>query len=182
MDTGGYPDQIILSALLKHKQKVNWPRILNISGGVSYFWGIKTSQKVFKSSSLVDIILLHRQRQWLSEWWGMLIFSCHVDVNRPTYLTYNIFLAISLSVLRSGLCVISHMTDSTKNRTLTNGRTDRRTGGRTNKRYQVHYLPASWLIISHDVNWSVIWCEWVCPSALCGRSSCQVVIPISAML
>ncbi len=63
--------------------------------------------------SILDIILLHRQRQWLSEWRGMLMFPCHVDVNllkkvvcrstcklfkhRPTYLTYNIFLAISLS-------------------------------------------------------------------------------------
>ncbi len=36
---------------------------------------------VFFCSSLVDILLLHKQRQWLSEWWGMLIISCHVDIN-----------------------------------------------------------------------------------------------------
>ncbi len=73
-------------------------------------------------ASLVDIILLHSQRQWLSEWWGMLIFSCHVDVNfckslnsplvttvAPTWCckSYNIFLSIILSVPKAGLCVIS---------------------------------------------------------------------------
>ena len=35
--------------------------------------------------------------------------TCKLCKNRPTYLTYNIFLAISLSVQRAGLCVISEL-------------------------------------------------------------------------
>ncbi len=63
------------------------------------------------ASPLVDILLLHKQRQWLSEWWGMFIFSCHVDTVWEQAIISNIqhfsfFLAISLSVPRAGLCVI----------------------------------------------------------------------------
>ncbi len=84
-----------------------------------------TEGRLWIPNSLVDIILLHKQWQWLSEWWGMLkvrapvigheitepcpgtsflvMLTCKLCKHRPTYLTYNIFLAISLSVPRAGL-------------------------------------------------------------------------------